>query len=320
MSNGKSTTMQAMVSSIAIMFLCCALLLGSTLAWFEDSARGGGNIIQTGSFDMQVTVASEYQPKTGVTLFAAKSSGWTIVEKTGNPFFSAADTVIPGKSVTKYLKITNIGNMDMNFSIELEKTAPVQTLIADPAASQQAVGTAPAIESVLTITCDLVEFISADGTASVTAPKPELNPTLPYSSLGTASTLAAALEGNTDLASGRLDTECTEAVFKITITFPAVDPSMSEYYADNYSNVSTSPFDIVINSEQIEATEATAAQTTLPTSPTVPDPSALQGTSASTEISALPGTQETTAADTSSVSNPPIPENTDNTVSQNVIS
>lgn len=50
----KSTTKKALALSILSMLLCCAMLVGSTFAWFSDSASAGNNKIVAGNLDVEL--------------------------------------------------------------------------------------------------------------------------------------------------------------------------------------------------------------------------------------------------------------------------
>ena len=53
MTNMKSTK-RALVSSVFALVLCFAMLLGTTYAWFTDSVTSSGNVIQSGTLDVQL--------------------------------------------------------------------------------------------------------------------------------------------------------------------------------------------------------------------------------------------------------------------------
>ena len=53
MTNTK-TTKRALLSSVLALFLCFAMLLGTTYAWFTDSVTSGSNIIQSGTLDVDL--------------------------------------------------------------------------------------------------------------------------------------------------------------------------------------------------------------------------------------------------------------------------
>ncbi|WP_177576774.1 right-handed parallel beta-helix repeat-containing protein [Hydrogeniiclostridium mannosilyticum] len=54
MANSKHTK-RALLASILSVVLCCAMLIGSTFAWFTDSVTSGKNIIQAGNLDISAT-------------------------------------------------------------------------------------------------------------------------------------------------------------------------------------------------------------------------------------------------------------------------
>lgn len=57
MTNVKSTRHALLMSAVALL-LCFAMLLGTTFAWFTDSAASASNVITSGSLDVEV----EYFP------------------------------------------------------------------------------------------------------------------------------------------------------------------------------------------------------------------------------------------------------------------
>ena len=53
MTNCKSTK-RALLGSVMAMVLCLAMLVGSTFAWFTDTASTGVNKIQAGNLDIEI--------------------------------------------------------------------------------------------------------------------------------------------------------------------------------------------------------------------------------------------------------------------------
>ena len=49
MTNTKSTK-RALLASVMAMLLCFSMLLGTTFAWFTDSAASGSNVITAGKY------------------------------------------------------------------------------------------------------------------------------------------------------------------------------------------------------------------------------------------------------------------------------
>ena len=56
MTNTKNTK-RALLSSVMALFLCFAMLLGTTYAWFTDSVTSSGNIIKSGTLDVELYYA-----------------------------------------------------------------------------------------------------------------------------------------------------------------------------------------------------------------------------------------------------------------------
>ena len=50
--NSKKTTKHALMSSVVALLLCCAMLIGTTFAWFTDTASTAVNKIQAGTLDV----------------------------------------------------------------------------------------------------------------------------------------------------------------------------------------------------------------------------------------------------------------------------
>ena len=70
MTNSK-TTKRALFSSVMALLLCFTMLLGTTFAWFTDSAVSGNNIIKTGNLDMKLS----YKP------YGVENTTWTEVDE-----------------------------------------------------------------------------------------------------------------------------------------------------------------------------------------------------------------------------------------------
>ena len=53
MTNSKNTK-RALLASVLSVVLCCAMLVGSTFAWFTDSVTSGKNQIVAGNLDVEL--------------------------------------------------------------------------------------------------------------------------------------------------------------------------------------------------------------------------------------------------------------------------
>ena len=112
-------TKKRLLSSIATLFVCFAMLIGSTYAWFTDSASTGVNKIQAGNLDVQLLMWDETErdyvdiSNDTTPIFGSERS---IVAKNNN-----ADTLWePGKTQVAYLAIKNNGNLALKYKVALD--------------------------------------------------------------------------------------------------------------------------------------------------------------------------------------------------------
>ena len=117
------STKNKLLSSIATLCVCFAMLIGSTYAWFTDSASTGVNKIQAGNLDVQLLMydeeADDYIDISDATkpIFGYGSS---LVAQNNN-----ADTLWePGKTQVAYLAIKNNGTLDLKYKVDLKVTNP----------------------------------------------------------------------------------------------------------------------------------------------------------------------------------------------------
>ena len=102
-------TKKKLLLSVIALILCFAMLLGSTFAWFTDSATSADNVITTGNFDIEMYWSE--------TILPADSTAWTKVE--GDPIFTH-DKWEPGYTDVKYVKISNLGNLALQWRLNIE--------------------------------------------------------------------------------------------------------------------------------------------------------------------------------------------------------
>lgn len=101
MTNGKSTK-KALLSSVVALLLCFAMLLGTTFAWFTDSASSAVNRIYAGVLDVEV-----YR---GLTINADKIESTT-------KLFDGVSKWEPGKFTYENLTIANVGDLAFNYQL-----------------------------------------------------------------------------------------------------------------------------------------------------------------------------------------------------------
>ena len=108
------TTKSALFTSSISLLLCFAMLLGTTFAWFTDSATSAGNRIQAGNLD--------------VKLLMWNGTDYTDISEGTGDIFAEADVATnsnntlwePGKTQVVYLAIENAGNLDLKYNVDIK--------------------------------------------------------------------------------------------------------------------------------------------------------------------------------------------------------
>ena len=72
--NNTKTTKRALLSSVMAMLICITMLIGTTFAWFTDSASMAVNKIQAGTLEVQLLDAQGHSLE-GQTLAWQKAAG-----------------------------------------------------------------------------------------------------------------------------------------------------------------------------------------------------------------------------------------------------
>lgn len=75
----KKSTKRALLSSVFALVLCVAMLVGSTFAWFTDTASTGVNKIQAGNLDVKLMYSTdmrEWKEATADTPLFKDSALW----------------------------------------------------------------------------------------------------------------------------------------------------------------------------------------------------------------------------------------------------
>ena len=108
----KSTTKMSLVASIAALVLCCAMLIGTTFAWFTDTASTAVNSIQAGKLD----IALEMKVNDGWENAEGRILSWVKAEGGEN------EAVLwePGCTYRlPELRIVNKGNLALKYKIRI---------------------------------------------------------------------------------------------------------------------------------------------------------------------------------------------------------
>ena len=114
----KSTTKRALVTSVMALFLCFTMLLGTTFAWFTDTASSEGNKIVAGTLDVKLLMHNG-------TEYADVSANSDPIFGTNSIAANDRNTLWePGKTQVAYLAIENAGNLDLKYSVILTVSDP----------------------------------------------------------------------------------------------------------------------------------------------------------------------------------------------------
>ena len=98
------TAKRALIFSVLATFLCVAMLVGTTFAWFTDSATTGTNQIQAGNLDVKLMYSKDmvtWKEATAETQLFDNNALWA-----------------PGHTEYIYLKIVNNGTLNLKYSTE----------------------------------------------------------------------------------------------------------------------------------------------------------------------------------------------------------
>ena len=101
--NESTKTKKALRGSLFALFLCIVLLIGTTFAWFTDTASTGVNKIQAGNLDVELEYSTD-------------CATWKTANENTQMF---DDNVLwePGHTEVVYLRVKNAGNLALKYNI-----------------------------------------------------------------------------------------------------------------------------------------------------------------------------------------------------------
>ena len=105
--NNKRATKRALLTSIMALVMCVVMLVGTTFAWFTDTASTGVNKIQSGNLDVKLMYSTDMQRWTEAT------------EQT--KLFDDNALWEPGYTQVVYLKVVNAGNLALKYEAGFSK-------------------------------------------------------------------------------------------------------------------------------------------------------------------------------------------------------
>ena len=117
MNNNQKATKRALLTSVMALVMCVVMLVGTTFAWFTDTASTAVNKIQAGNLDVQLLMRDADGAYVNIgdsqqVIFGGANS---LVAQNNNQ-----DTLWePGKTQVAYLAVRNAGNLALKYNILL---------------------------------------------------------------------------------------------------------------------------------------------------------------------------------------------------------
>ena len=103
--NNKRATKRALLTSVMALAMCVVMLVGTTFAWFTDTASTGVNKIQAGNLDIKVEYRTSFE------------GDWKTLDDATDLFGAAGTLFEPGHTRVVELRITNAGNLALKYKI-----------------------------------------------------------------------------------------------------------------------------------------------------------------------------------------------------------
>ena len=124
--NTKKATKRALLTSVMALVMCVVMLVGTTFAWFTDTASTGVNKIQAGNLDVELLMYKK---------ITDESYDYVNISKEREPIFGSDTSTVaqnnnldtlwePGKTQVAYLAIKNEGNLALKYKVALNVTNP----------------------------------------------------------------------------------------------------------------------------------------------------------------------------------------------------
>ena len=107
MNNNKKATKRALLTSVMALVMCVVMLVGTTFAWFTDTASTGVNKIVAGNLDVKLMYSTDMQTwkeATDQTKLFDDNALWE-----------------PGYTQVVYLKVVNAGNLALKYEAGFSK-------------------------------------------------------------------------------------------------------------------------------------------------------------------------------------------------------
>ena len=117
--NESTKTKKALRGSLFALFLCIVLLIGTTFAWFTDTASTGVNKIQSGNLDVDLEVATAWDANGAVTKWES-AEGKTLDFQKAKGTESEQILWEPGCTYKlPEIRVVNKGNLALKYTIKV---------------------------------------------------------------------------------------------------------------------------------------------------------------------------------------------------------
>ena len=110
MNNNQKATKRALLTSVMALVMCVVMLVGTTFAWFTDTASTGVNKIVAGNLDVDIVDENGDSLDGGTLSFVNKENQSNILWEPGATFF------------TQGFKIVNKGNLALKYKVVVSGT------------------------------------------------------------------------------------------------------------------------------------------------------------------------------------------------------
>ena len=115
--NNRKATKRALLTSVMALVMCVVMLVGTTFAWFTDTARTSVNKIQAGNLDVMLEMQKadgSWEKAEGKTLsFLQKQADGTVKQNADILWEPGGTYSLPA------LKVVNNGNLNLKYKIEI---------------------------------------------------------------------------------------------------------------------------------------------------------------------------------------------------------
>ena len=115
--NESTKTKKALRGSLLALFLCIVLLIGTTFAWFTDTASTGVNKIQAGNLDVQLLYSTD-----GTTWNNAEGKTLKFLQKQADETVAEGENILwePGCTYKlPQIKVVNNGNLALKYTMKV---------------------------------------------------------------------------------------------------------------------------------------------------------------------------------------------------------